>query len=72
MFDEEAYTQAVNEAFIKMAATTNDKDFWEVMNNWPKKEDFTTKEDIDYTVECLTEVITKLRELSPVNDAKGW
>ena len=34
--------------------------------------DFTTKEDIDYTVECLTEVINKLRELSPVNDAKGW
>ncbi|MBQ3465997.1 MAG: cysteine desulfurase NifS [Firmicutes bacterium] len=34
--------------------------------------DFTTKEDIDYTVECLSEVIAKLRELSPVNDAKGW
>lgn len=47
MFDEEAYTQAVNEAFIKMAETTNDKDFWEIMNNWPKKEDFTTKEQED-------------------------
>lgn len=47
MFDEEAYTQAVNEAFIKMAETTNDKDFWAVMNNWPKKEDFTTKEQED-------------------------
>ena len=44
MFDEDAYTNAVNEAFIKMAATTNDKDFWGVMNNWPKKEDFTTNE----------------------------
>ena len=44
MFDEDAYTNAVNEAFIKMAETTNDKDFWDVMNNWPKKEDFTTNE----------------------------
>ena len=47
MFDEEAYTQAVNEAFIKMAETTNDKDFWDVMNNWPKKEDFITNEQED-------------------------
>ena len=44
MFDEDSYTQAVNEAFLKMAETTNDKDFWEVMNNWPKKEEFTTNE----------------------------
>ena len=42
--DEDSYTQAVNEAFLKMAETTNDKDFWEVMNNWPKKEEFTTNE----------------------------
>ena len=47
MFDEEAYTQAVNEAFIKMAETTNDKDFWDVMNHWPKKEEFTTNEQED-------------------------
>lgn len=47
MFDEDAYEQAVNEAFIRMAETTNDKDFWDVMNNWPKKEDFTTNEQED-------------------------
>ncbi len=34
--------------------------------------DFTTKEDIDYVVENLKEVVTKLRELSPVNSEKGW
>ena len=34
--------------------------------------DFTTKEDIDYTVENLKEITAKLRELSPVNNEKGW
>lgn len=34
--------------------------------------DFTTKEDIDYVVEKLTAVVTRLRELSPVNAEKGW
>ena len=30
--------------------------------------DFTTKEDIDYVVDCLKQVVTRLRELSPIND----
>ncbi len=34
--------------------------------------DFTTKEDIDYTVECLEKIVSRLRELSPVNSEKGW
>ena len=34
--------------------------------------DLTTKEDIDYTVEKLTQIVSKLRELSPVNGAEGW
>lgn len=34
--------------------------------------DFTTKEDIDYVVECLIKIVAKLRELSPVNAEKGW
>ena len=34
--------------------------------------DFTTKDDIDYVVENLKEIVTKLRELSPVNGEKGW
>ena len=34
--------------------------------------DFTTKEDIDYTVESLNEIVEKLRALSPVNSEKGW
>ena len=34
--------------------------------------DFTTKEDIDYTVESLKEIVEKLRALSPVNSEKGW
>lgn len=34
--------------------------------------DFTTKEDIDYTVEALKEIVEKLRALSPVNSEKGW
>lgn len=34
--------------------------------------DFTTKEDIDYVVECLKEIVAKLRELSPVSSEKGW
>ncbi|MCI5688162.1 MAG: cysteine desulfurase NifS [Emergencia sp.] len=33
--------------------------------------DFTTKEDIDYTVESLKEIVEKLRALSPVNSEKG-
>ena len=34
--------------------------------------DFTTKEDIDYTVEVLKKVVKTLREVSPVNAEKGW
>lgn len=34
--------------------------------------DFTTKEDIDYVVESLKEIVEKLRALSPVNGEKGW
>lgn len=34
--------------------------------------DFTTKEDIDYTVECLKKVVEWLRELSPLGPGKGW
>lgn len=34
--------------------------------------DFTTKDDIDYVVEKLTEIVTKLRELSPISKEKGW
>ena len=34
--------------------------------------DFTTKEDIDYVVEKLKTIVSRLRELSPVNSMKGW
>ena len=34
--------------------------------------DFTTKDDIDYTVDNLKKIVEKLRELSPVNSKKGW
>ncbi len=34
--------------------------------------DFTTKEDIDYVIESLKEIVAKLRALSPVNGEKGW
>lgn len=34
--------------------------------------DFTTKEDIDYVIECLTKVVSRLREISSVNSKKGW
>ena len=34
--------------------------------------DFTTREEIDYTVDQLKEIVSKLRELSPVNGEKGW
>lgn len=34
--------------------------------------DFTTKEDIDYVVENLKTIVSRLRELSPVNSMKGW
>ncbi len=34
--------------------------------------DFTTKEDIDYTVDCLKEVVAKLRNISSVDGKKGW
>ncbi len=34
--------------------------------------DFTTKEDIDYVVECLEKVVARLREISPISEEKGW
>lgn len=34
--------------------------------------DFTTKEDIDYVVECLADIVTTLRGISSVNEKKGW
>ena len=34
--------------------------------------DFTTKDDIDYVVDTLKTIVTKLRELSPINEKKGW
>ncbi|WP_324824037.1 cysteine desulfurase NifS [Sinanaerobacter sp. ZZT-01] len=34
--------------------------------------DFTTKEELDYTVENLIEIVTKLRAISSVSSEKGW
>ena len=34
--------------------------------------DFTTKEDIDYVVGELTEIVAKLRKISSVSEEKGW
>ena len=34
--------------------------------------DFTTKDDIDYTVEALIEIVDKLRKISSVSAEKGW
>lgn len=34
--------------------------------------DFTTQEDIDYTVDNLCRIVDRLRELSPVNGMEGW
>ena len=34
--------------------------------------DETTKEDIDYVIEHLKEIVAKLREISAVNSRKGW
>ena len=34
--------------------------------------DFTTKEDIDYTVDILKTVVKRLREVSSVSKEKGW
>ena len=33
--------------------------------------DFTTREDIDYVVDSLKNIVTRLRELSPINEKKG-
>ncbi len=34
--------------------------------------DFTTKEDVDYVVDELKNIVIKLREISPINEEKGW
>jgi cysteine desulfurase len=34
--------------------------------------DFTTQEDLDYTVECLIKNVEKLRAISSVSKEKGW
>lgn len=34
--------------------------------------DFTTKDDLDYTIEVLVEAVGKLRKISSVSSEKGW
>lgn len=34
--------------------------------------DFTTKEDLDYAVENLVEIVDKLRKISSISEEKGW
>ena len=34
--------------------------------------EYTTKEDLDYTVDCLKKVVARLREISSVSREKGW
>lgn len=34
--------------------------------------DLTTKEDLDYTIDKLVEIVARLREMSPVSKEKGW
>ena len=34
--------------------------------------DYTTKEDIDYVVDSLEKIVSRLREISSVNTQKGW
>ncbi len=34
--------------------------------------EFTTKDDLDYVVECLIKVVARLREISSVSREKGW
>ena len=34
--------------------------------------DFTTMEDVDYVVDTLKNVVSRLREISSVNTQKGW
>ena len=34
--------------------------------------DFTTMEDVDYVVDTLKNVVSRLREISSVNTEKGW
>ncbi|MBO5666150.1 MAG: cysteine desulfurase NifS, partial [Firmicutes bacterium] len=34
--------------------------------------DFTTKEDLDYTVDCLVKIVERLRMMSPISAEKGW
>ncbi len=34
--------------------------------------DFTTEEDVNYAIETLSDIVTKLREMSPISKEKGW
>lgn len=34
--------------------------------------DFTSKEDVDYVVDELKNIVIRLREISPINEEKGW
>ncbi len=34
--------------------------------------DFTTKEDLDYVLDNLTEIVAKLRSISSISEEKGW
>ena len=45
---------------------------WEDFKKDAKELNTTTKEDIDYVVDSLKNIVTKLRELSPINEKKGW
>ncbi|HPD90571.1 MAG TPA: cysteine desulfurase NifS, partial [Bacillota bacterium] len=34
--------------------------------------DYTTREDVDYVINVLEDTVKKLREISSVNEKKGW
>lgn len=45
MIDEEAYEQAVNAQWLKLANAESNEELKEVLNTWPSPKDFEIKEE---------------------------
>lgn len=49
MIDEEAWTNAVNEQWLKLANAESNEELHEVLNTWPVRENYIVREEDENT-----------------------
>ena len=47
-YDEEAYDEAVNAQWLKLAKAESNEELKEVLNTWPVREDYIIREEEEY------------------------